>query len=596
MALLKGFKVKKRSKEDEAVLQDFLGKLESARRGHAELMERVRSNRAVVNGTTNAEHASNRDPDDPLDWKARFFPKIVKEKYRLLNAEMSVERPRFDFEPRRLEDKELVQMAEDVVDEFMDRDHFSEKFRRATAVANKDGGCVLKSVFSVKKQPMIGRDGSPLADDEGNIQYLDPEECVRNIIVPWEKCLPDPTARSFRDASFVIHEFELTTAELLSRRDSNGDPLYDVDAIKRLHDWGKSTGEEKREGETEESFQRRRAGIHVCHEMWARSGKVVIADEREVIYQDSLHREVPIPFTMIRSIEHENMILGESPFEDTREIQEAYWRIFNDTFDAVAYALNPPKLVNTELDPDAAEIEWYPGANIETVDGESVVQVFQDMTSLHQYKGYEMLVQMESLIDSITGMNSELAGDSSATTATQSSINIRQAKGRVQQMVETSDDCWARVADKVFDLTRQYASEDVVVRAIDGSLTTINPMELRDLRVKIQPVRLSSERVLTDLERQDNMMLLETLLGFVDPSQMPSINIEELLKDVVRSFGHKPRRLIAPQQPAPVDVAPVDSGQMQLETDIILDEEGNEVSDAGFTPEELDFIRGQQGE
>lgn len=508
---------------DEVLLKRALNRLDSAERHMDPIMDRIRRARLVALGRSNYNYGRDRDPDDPSYWRSMIFPPIANEQWELLNAEMTVDDPRFSWTPRDPEDADKARIAEQALDFYNDRDRFARKFRLCMRAVARDGGQVIKTVWA----PDEFYDGGRL----------------KNILCRMEDIFSDPTANDFDDCAFVFHRSRATLDDLRSRTDADGKPFYsNLSLLEGVG--GGDEGDEKREGETTEQFEARRTGVHTLHEMWTMYSRITIANRSVIIRRDEWDDCRPLPFTMIRLIDDEDCIVGVSPMTLIDDIQEAYWSCLNALIDAVNLAIDPPMLVDIEEDPRSKEYVVRPRAKIPARNGESTVKVLQDVANLNKYDIVSLMGALRELMERITGMNSAIAGVSSANTATEAAINVRQGKGRSSSMMSVADECWAQLAQKQYSLIQQFASEEVRALLSNGESVEFAPEQLADMFITPKPA--SSERTLKDLERQDAQAAWDAVLAAVtDPAgQLPMVDPSSVLRRLLEAFGVDPDAVI----------------------------------------------------
>jgi len=575
---------------DDKLLKESLAQLESAEKGMREVMERVDRARLVAYGKSNPSYKRDRNPDDPNDWRSMFFPPIANEWWELMNAEMSVEYPRFTFTARDASHVEHAKAAEDALDYYNDRSGFNRLFRLATRAATRDGLSVIKTIWCSKNQPLFGPDGSVIKDEDDNTLYKTVYEGSESILCKLEDVYPDPTATEFAKARFVFHRIRASTEDLHARTNPDGSKFYSN--LDQLPESGGGESEVKRDDETEEAFRVRTEGaLHTLHEKWTPHGRITIANRSVIIRRDD--HPIPgggIPFTGIRIIDDENSIAGVSPMNLVDHVQEAFWRVLNDTFDAMNLAISPPMLANLEEDPEADNYVIYPGAVLPTTNGEQTLKIMQDVAQLSKYDAFGFLSFLRELGEKITGMNSALSGNSEAATATQAAIDVRQGKGRVGYSMLTADDSWARVAAKSYALIQNFMSEEIEAVLTDGRSVSLRPDMLSDMMITPRPE--SSERSLKDLERQDSLGLLESSMGLVtDPTQLPQVNMRPIYERFFKAFNIEPDQVLppAPNLGGLVEQAANLIPQSGGEADV-LDEQGNPVDDHGISEKEFNMI------
>lgn len=524
-------------RSDDELLKEALAQLLSAEQHMLPIMERIRRARLVALGRTHRLYGKPRDPSDKTDWHSRIFPPIANEQWELVNAEMTVDDPRFKWTPREAKYSDKARLAEQALDYYMDRDRFPRKFRLAMRAVSRDGGQVVKHLWAPDDYHEGGR--------------------LQNILVRAEDIFPDPTATDFDDCSFTFHKTRATTQDLYSRVNADGSLFY-KNLDKLMESGGVDTYEEKREGETTEAYTARTTGMHTIHEKWTPFGRLTFANRTTVIRRDD-KSPLPIkgvPFTMIRLIDDEDCIFGVSLMTLIDELQEAFWDLLNALFDAVALAVGPPMLVDVEEDVRSAEYDIRPHAKIPARNGESTVKIMQDIAGLDKYNISQLIDNVRGIMERITGMNSAMAGASQASTATEAAINVRQGKNRSGAMMNVSDECWSQVAEKCYAMVQEFASEDIKAMLSDGTGVEFSPNDLVDMF--ITPGAAGSERNLKDLERQDAQSAWGAVTAaLTDPAtQMPRVDPTPVLARLLVAFNIDPHSVIKGPPSGPVQAMP----------------------------------------
>lgn len=537
---------KRKQRSDDELLKEFNSRLESAKRHMQPIMERVERARLVAIGTSNPNYGKPRDESDPRDWHSRLFPPIAREKWEVKNTELSVDTPRVDFISHDLDYEDNAELAEDSVAYHYDRDRFNRTFRMAMRAATRDGGAPIKTTWEKRQETAFDEDGLPETDDDGNFLKRTTYEGVRNTLCRLEDIFPDPTANTFRSCRWVIHRFYATTEDLRAR----GDFYSNLD---KLPQGGTASGDDKkRDNETQEAFEARRKGVHTCYEMWTPYSRITVANCSLIIRRDDqlTFKHGTVPFTMIRTIEDEDCIVGTSMMNLIDDLQELYWSLLNGLVDAVTLSLHPPMIADTEEDPNAAKQVVYPDAVLHARQGQATLKVMQDVAQLSKYDVMNLLAMVLDLMDRISGITAALAGVSDAATATEASINVRQGKGRIGYEMTVSDEQWCEVARKTYCLIQQLQSKDVAARLTSGRRVEYKPEQLVDMM--IVPKSASSERSLKDLERQDAQSMWQIALETMTdpPSQMPVLDYVDLAKRLVEAHGGDPRSVQPPAPPA----------------------------------------------
>lgn len=536
------------------------------------IMERVERARKVAMGTSNPDYGKPRDADDPHDWHSRLFPPIAREKWEVKNAELTVEKPRVDFISHDPDYAENAEQAEAAVAYHYDCDRFDRTFRMAMRAATRDGGAVIKTTWEQRKEVAFDDDGLPILDEDGRPMRRTAFSGVRNALIKLEDTFPDPTATTFRAAKWVIHRFYATTEELESR----GEFYKNLDKLPQ--GGSASGGDSKRDNETQEAFDARRKGVHTCYEMWTPYSRLTVANRDLIIRHDPVlpMKHNSVPFSMIRTIDDEDCIVGVSMMHLIDALQEAYWALLNDLLDAVKLTTNPPFIADTEEDPQAGKLVVYPNAVLHARNGQQTLKVMQDVANLSPYNVVQLMEMVLGLMDRISGITAALAGVSEAQTATEASINVRQGKGRIGAEMSVSDEAWCNVASKTYCLIQQFQSDEVSAQLSDGTRVNYTPEQLVDM--KIFPRSAASERALKDLERQDKQTLWEMVKEtMIDPAtQMPNVPYEKYFGDVIEAFGGDRRDVNSPAPAIPQQGVPS-----------VLDEAGNPVDPSMIAPEDM---------
>lgn len=556
---------KRPGRSDDELLKEFNQRLASAERHMSPIMDRVRRARSVADGTSNPNHGRARDPEDPHDWQSMQFPPIAGEKLEVKNAELTVTLPRVEFLAHDPAYDDNAELAEDAVAYHYDRDKFPRTFRLAMRAATRDGGSVVKTTWDKRTETAFGDDGQPILSESGEFTKRITYEGVRNSLLKLEDVFPDPTANDFDSCRWVIHRFYATTEDLRARGDFYSN-------LEKLPRGGSASGDDqKRDGETSEAFEARRKGVHTCYEMWSPYSRITVANKDLIIRRDDklASKHGGVPFTMIRTIDDEDCIVGVSMMTRIDPLQELYWFLLNCLIDAVHLSIAPPMIADTEEDSGAANQVVYPNAVLAARNGKQTLSVMQDVAQLAKYDVLQLLEMVLGLMDRISGITAALAGVSDASTATEASINVRQGKGRIGYEMAVSDESWCEVGRKTYCLIQQYQSDEVAGRLSSGRVVKFRPEQLVDMM--ITPKSASSERALKDLERQDTQTLWEIAKEtMVDPaSQMPGIDHTDIFRRLIEAFGGDPRmvqppRPPAPPEPVPTDPSGVDAGLMEI--------------------------------
>lgn len=520
--------------EQDRLLKQFRRQLDSAEKHAKEInAEKDRAHKVYL-GESHRLYGKQRDYKNPRDWRSRRFPKIIKEHVELKVAELCDSPPEFDVVARFPEFEEVASATEKAVAHYLDMDEWPRKHRISMRSAVKYGSQPVKIVMMFDP-------------------YLDK---VRPTIIPlaYEDFLPQPGQPDISKMSYCFHRWKGTINDLRAVRDDDGEPFYsNLDDL--LEGGSGDSDAQQRPDETSEAFEARRTGLHTIHERWTPHGMVAVANKSVIIRvdenaDDPIFEDKQVPFEVVRIVESEVNLDGSSVVLDAEEGQSGYWKFYNELVDAVTMATRPPKLVDEELDQNAAKYDIYPDAKIPTRGGESSVKIMQDVASLTGYN-MQSLIQMErDHVERQTGMNSTVAGIANSGSATQSSNNLSQAKSRTRLEVTVSDDDWGRVVRKYHCRIMQYCDDEDVLRASGG--VDIKAPEARGLlafRAKV-----ASSRVLREQRQNSLTTLWNAIMPMIQPGTVEFEQVDKLLKELVSSYDV-------------IDIAPVAKSQQQAQLD-----------------------------
>jgi hypothetical protein len=504
---------KKRSAED-VVLQQFKKRLASAEK-HAETIHaRKRHAIDVYHGRTDPEYGKERNLRNPKDWRSRLFPQVAKEHAELKIAELCGEVPEWDAKPRLQlpEYEEAAKGAERAVAYYLDLDEFDRTFRTATRRCVKEGTQYLKVVMVTdtatgKPRPSI-------------------------IPIPFEDFLAEPTTVDAARLPWGIHRWKATLNDLRAAVDENGDPIYENLEDLAPNPGGNDTLDKKRRGETDEAFEARTTGLHTIHEQWTPYGVLAVANRSVVIRhdedpEDPIFDDLETPFVAVRIIEDEDSLEGVSTMLGLDADQEAYWKFLNELVNAITLATRPPKLVDEELDPNAAKYAGlYPDMVLPARNGEQTVKILQDVANLGSYGMQQLLELQRDNMERSSGMNAAMAGMSNANSATESSSNLSQSKTRVRLEIAVSESDWGRVMRKFFSRIQQYCDREDLLD-ITGGIDVTDPGIVTRFSSKMQ-----GERALRELRMNALQTIWESIVPVIQPGSIEFAQLEKLLQEM----------------------------------------------------------------
>lgn len=536
-------------RDDHAILKQFRTRLESARK-HADVInERKRHAHRVTLGTSHPDYRRARRENDPTDWHSRNFPAVAYEHKQLLVAEIA-QPPEFEAEPAKPAYRDGARAIDEVLTYFLEQMEFDRTHAKAADQAVEYGGAhVLTGWRKITETETIEQETPILAEDGVTVIDVETTEVEDEIVLydgPWieliryEDSLPDPTAKEADQAKWWIRRWYATKQEL----EAAG--IYDnLDALPEFSG-GDRGRDQRRPDETDEAYEARLLGVQTLYDMWTPYGVTTVANEQVIIRHDQnpkdpifKHRKIPID--VVRLIEDDNNLDGLSAMLLIEEDQEAYWKFWNSLIDSITWAVNPPRIADTEEDPNAAKQVLYPGCTLHARNGKQTLQIMQDLANLN-YQGMQTLLQfVRDHIERVTGMNATVAGLANSSSATEASTNLEQAKGRIRLEIDTMDRDWSRVMRKVVRNIQQYADDDIIGRItmVEGQPPVDifrTPEELQgQFRIRI---KMQSERAL--LEKKINN--LTTLWNSIQPQLQPgTVDIVEparrIFMDLAETMG-----------------------------------------------------------
>ncbi len=558
--------------DEERELKRALKQLASAEKHAKDINDKKARAQKVYLGSTSPEYNKPRDLQNPRDWRSRLFPKVALEHVELMIAELASDIPEFDAIPRNNAQDEFdnAAAAEAAISYYLDRDNFARSFRTIIRNAVKYGDCPVKVVWKRETcteyetvptpHPMTGL---PMQDEESGetITHMTEKDVVLfdgPTIIPinYEDSFPDPTAKSMDQASFWFHRWRATTNDLRAVKDDDGNDFY-----KNLDDLTAQPS-----GADNDTKHPKTALVSI---MAANNEIGVVQPLAEIgalcrskgvyFHTDAAQAVGKIPMDVVRIIEDEDNLGGVSIPLLLDQDQQGFWKFYNATVDGITIRSNPPKLVDEELDPNAAKYEIYPGALLPARNGEQTVKILTDIASL-DISGMQGLVGMQrDTMERSSGMNSVVAGLSSSGSATESTNDLNQAKGRVRLSIAVSDDDLSRIVKMAFQLVQQNADRKVISKLTNGKTVDFSPDEL--VGQFDFATRLTSERVMKDQRLNSLMTLWNAVVPVLPPGSVEIKRVERLLKQMfdVASVGDLEASSKSAQQVA------LEQGQVQLQ-------------------------------
>lgn len=466
-------------------------------------------------------------------WRSfTHFKYAWQQAHTLVAAIASEDDPTFAWEARDATRVRYADTIEGVIGMQFERDDYAEKRFMSVLTAAVYGGCPVKFhwLFSTDREGNV-------IEDRPTAQLLDPRSFFY-----------DTRARHMREARYAGHEMYLERAELAARKRADGTPLYDLSGIPEGAS-GSGGGENDGQLDNDKSGERdkaRRKGIHVV-ELWTRDRVMVRANGRIIRDDPNPHPYGRLPFEVVRLLPSLNDVWGISLMWALRDPQALVQSLDNAAMDSIKFQLDPPRAVDTD-DPANAEREWMPGQVFPSRNPQDAVKTLGG-AGIDPNSAQAAIQFIRDITKQITGITDELAGASTADTATQAALNDRAAKGRMGVMLRLVDAAWARVATGFLQLDQKYLDLSVPVKVMGPGRSDwkhIAPSEIAgqwDARPKN-----SSERVVKELHRENLMNAINALGAFAErttPSGM-TIDITPFAEELAESFGVSKERVVVP--------------------------------------------------
>jgi hypothetical protein len=398
-------------------------------------------------------------PTGDESWKSYNLHKYALQQTHTAVAEIVPEDdPGFDWDTRNPEQSEYADIVEALVNDQLCKDDYASKKYLSVLLASVYGGCPVKTSWNSKRERTVRLTPSGpkveyrIVTDQPTATLIDPRDFGYDL-----------RARSLSEARFAYHRMRLTIEEIETRKKADGTPLYDSEMVAKLRAWFDSddsssnrptqTYDNDAAGELERA---RRKGIEVI-EMWTHNRVIVRAGGSFIIRNDERVDPIPgLPFDVVTILPALNDVWGMSLMQLLRDPQEHTWTLENGSLNLLKLALDPPRSVDVISDPDNADRAWRPGQTFPTsMTAKDAVQTL-NVQGIDPLGSLSAVAQQREVMEYITGITSEVAGQSNADTATQAALNQRQAKGRIGKMIASVNRAWGGVAKKFLLLDQAF--------------------------------------------------------------------------------------------------------------------------------------------
>lgn len=469
-------------------------------------------------------------------WRSFIHFKYAWQQVHTLVAAIAAEDdPTFAWMPRNATQSDYADTVQGVVGLQFERDDYTEKRYMSVLTAAVYGGCPVKFMW------LFNKNGDVVIEDRPTAVPLDPRTFFY-----------DPRARHMREARYAGHEMFMERAELAARKKADGTPLYDLSAIPE--DAGSQSGSSEsftNQLDNDKSGERdkaRRKGLHVV-ELWTRD-RIMVRCQGHIIRDDpNPHPYGRLPFEVVRLIPTLNDVWGVSLIWALRDPQALIQSLDNAAMDNIKLALDPPRAVDTTDDASNVQKEWMPGQVFPTRSPSDAVKALSAMV-MDPNSAQAAIGSIRDITKQITGITDELAGASTADTATQAALNDRASKGRMGVMLRQVDEAWARVALGFLQLDQKYLDLSVPIRVMGGGQRAnwkhLGPSEIAgqwDVRPKN-----SSERIVKELHRENLMNAINAVGAFAErttPGGM-TVDLAPLIAELVETFGIPKEQVLVP--------------------------------------------------
>lgn len=397
-------------------------------------------------------------PTGDESWKSYNLHKYALQQTHTAVAEIVPEDdPGFDWETDNPEQNDYADVVEALVNDQLRKDEYGSKKYLSVLLAAVYGGCPVKTSWNTQRERSVRLTPSgPVVEyrivtDRPTATLIDPRDFGYDL-----------RARSFSEARFAYHRMRLTVEEIESRKKADGSPLYDVGEVKKLREWFDGNASSDRPTQTYDNDaggeveRQRTKGIEVI-EMWTHNRVIVRAGGSFIIRNDERVDPIPgLPFDVVTILPALNDVWGMSLMQLLRDPQEHTWTLENGSLNLLKLALDPPRSVDVISDPDNADRAWKPGQTFPTsMTAKDAVQTL-NVQGIDPLGSLSAVAQQREVMEYITGITSEVSGQSNADTATQAALNQRQAKGRIGKMIASTNRAWSGVAKKFLLLDQAF--------------------------------------------------------------------------------------------------------------------------------------------
>lgn len=474
-------------------------------------------------------------------WRSFLFYKYGYQQIQTLAAEVAADDdPTFVYEGRCAEQEEFADTASSLIGYQLQRDDYSTKRLMATITAAVYGGQPMKvhwefskTTRKVLKPSGLHEETDIILADRPTITLIDPRDFFYDV-----------RARSMRECRYAFHRMRLTIEELEAKKRADGSSLYkNLDELRTIVS-DSQYGDENQTLDNDFSGERdkeRRRGIEVI-EMWTRDRLIVRAAGGTIIRdEDNPYYHGRLPFEVATLQPSLNDVWGYPVMWLLRDVQEAIWTLDNAAMDQLKLAIDPPLAIDVSNDPDNINKPIRPRARfaVRTGDARTAVEPIR-VNGAEQFTSQQAIEAARGQMKQITGITDELAGSSSADTATQAALNQRQSKGRISVMMRVIDASFARCAEMFLQLNQQYLNLADPIKLMgscgEAEWRHIAPKEIAGIW-DVRP-KTGSERAVKELRRQNLIEGMNALLpmnGMVFPDGT-TVDISSMARELAESF------------------------------------------------------------
>lgn len=492
-----------------------------------------------------AEPEGNKPQGDEA-WRSWFFTKYCFQQLKTLQAELAPDDdPTFAWEARRPEQEAYAEVCDQLIASMLQRDDYASKRTMAVEIAGITGGCPVKvhwiyrTVDRTRLTPAGMKTETFVVMDQPTMDLVDPRDFMY-----------DPRAKTMSECRYAFHRMRLTLEELKARKRSDGSSFYDhLDELENVPGGGSDADTRKLDNDFSGERERaQRDGIEVI-EMWTRDRVIVRAAGVIIRDEANPYWHGRIPFEVITLMPSRNDVWGTSFIWTIKDPQDVLHSLDNAAMDALKLSIDPPLAVDMD-DPENMTRPNRPGERFPSRSPKDALMPLRT-TGLEPYLSEQAIQAQRDLMEKISGMTSEVAGQSSADTATQAALNQRQAKGRIGVMMRSIDASFARVAEMFLQLCQQYLDMSQPVRILGPKGNEWHRIEPREIAGMwdVRP-KNSSERAVKELHRQNLMEAISALApgnGIAQPDGK-TVNLTPLYELLADSFEVPKDRIVVDAQ------------------------------------------------